>query len=287
VTPILTWHQRSPKGNEKIRDMINTYFNPPKDWESSLWLSQILQGYGIKLGAEYWRQTMPKSMGCVFWQYNDCWPVISWSSVDYYGRWKALHYMARRFYSPILVSGLENPQNGTIDVFLTSDRLANCRGKLSWKVTDLTGQVLRTESATLDVPARQSQKVKTLNLADLIQAHGSNNLLVWLKIEVEGAIASENLVTFALPKDLKLGDPKLKASIATEGKEFHVTLAAEQPALWAWVSLEDCDAKYSDNFVHIRADAPAQIVVSPEGPMTQSQFTKSLRVQSLFDTYKA
>jgi beta-mannosidase len=287
VTPILTWHQRSPKGNEKIRDMINTYFNPPKDWESSLWLSQILQGYGIKLGAEYWRQTMPKSMGCVFWQYNDCWPVISWSSVDYFGRWKALHYMARRFYSPILVSGLENAQNGTIDIFLTSDRLAPCRGTLSWTVTDLTGQVLLSESANLDIPARQSQKLKTLNLANLTQAHGSNNLLTWLKVEVDGKIASENLVTFALPKDLKLVDPKLKASIARKGKEFHVTLAAEQPALWAWVSLEVCDAKYSDNFVHVNAGAPAQIVVSPERPLSQAQFAGALRVQSLFDTYKS
>ena len=167
VTPILNWHQRSPKGNEKIRDMITAYFNPPKDWDSALWLSQILQGYGIKMGAEYWRQTMPKSMGCVFWQYNDCWPVVSWSSVDYYGRWKALHYMARRFYAPILVSGLENPDKGTIDVFLTSDRLAPCRGTLSWQVTDLAGKSLQEGFVECDIPERQSQKVKTLGLSDL------------------------------------------------------------------------------------------------------------------------
>jgi beta-mannosidase len=287
VTPILTWHQRSPKGNEKIRDMINTYFNPPKDWESSIWLSQILQGYGIKLGAEYWRQTMPKSMGCVFWQYNDCWPVVSWSSVDYFGRWKALHYMARRFYSPILVSGLENPQNGTIDVFLTSDQLVPCRGTLSWKATNLAGQVLRSEASDLDIPARQSQKVMTLDLADLTRSHGSSHLLTWLKVVVDGQIASNNLVTFTLPKDLQLGDPKLKASIAEAGKDFRVTLAAEQPALWAWLSLEDCDATYSDNFAHVTADTPAQIIVSPERPLTQAQFAKSLRAQSLFDTYNA
>jgi len=287
VTPILTWHQRSPKGNEKIRDMINTYFNPPKDWESSLWLSQILQGYGIKIGAEYWRQTMPKSMGCVFWQYNDCWPVISWSSVDYFGRWKALHYLARRFYAPILVSGLENPANGTIDVFLTSDRQAACRGTLSWQVTDLAGQVLRSESTALDIPARQSQKVKTLDLADLTQAHGNNNVLAWLEVMVDGKNVSENLVSFALPKDLKLGDPRLKAAIAKTSQGFRVTLAAQQPALWAWLSLEEYDAKYSDNFVHVTKDTPAHIDVSPERPMSQAQFAAALRVQSLFDTYKA
>jgi beta-mannosidase len=288
VTPVLNWHQRSPKGNEKIRDMINTYFNPPKDWESALWLSQILQGLGIKLGAEYWRQTMPQSMGCVFWQYNDCWPVVSWSSVDYFGRWKALHYMARRFYAPILVSGLENPQNGAIDVFVTSDRLAPCRGTLAWQATDLGGRLLRSEVIRgLDIPARQSQKVKTLDLADLTQARGLDNVLTWLKVIVDGRIVSDNLISFVLPKDLNLGDPRLKAAIAKDGKKFRVTLAAEQPALWTWLSLDDSDAKYSDNFVHVAADAPAQIVVTPERPMTQAQFTRALRLQSLFDTYKS
>jgi beta-mannosidase len=287
VTPVLTWHQRSPKGNEKIRDMINIWFNPPKDWESSLWLSQILQGCGIKLGAEYWRQTMPKSMGCVFWQYNDCWPAISWSSVDYFRRWKALHYMARRFYAPILVSGLENPKNATIDVFLTSDRLAPCRGVLTWHATDLAGRVLRSESATLDIPPRQSQKAKTLDLADLTQAHGLDNVLTWLKVIVDGQVVSDNLIPFVPPKDLKLADPRLKAAVAKTGKGFRVTLTAQHPALWAWLSLDECDAQYSDNFVHVAADAPAQIVVTPERPMSQSQFTQALRIQSLFDTYNS
>ena len=108
----MKWHQRSGTGdvdgNTQMLEMMEHYFNPPKDFDMTLWLSQILQGYGIKIGAEYWRQTMPKSMGCVFWQYNDIWPGMSWSSVDYFGRWKALHYMARKFYSPILVSALEN-----------------------------------------------------------------------------------------------------------------------------------------------------------------------------------
>jgi hypothetical protein len=146
---------------------------------------------------------------------------------------------------------------------------------------------LRSDSTALDIPARQSQKVKTLDLADLTKAHGTNNVLTWLKVMIDGQIVSDNLVSFALPKDLKLGDPRLKASIAKTGKGFRVTLAAEQPALWAWLSLEDCDAEYSDNFMHVTADAPAQIDISPERPLAETQFAEALRVQSLFDTYKA
>ena len=80
--------------------LVKKYFREPKDFESTLWLSQITQGYGIKYGAEGWRREEPKSMGCVYWQYNDCWPGSSWSSVDYFGRWKALQYMAQRLLCP-------------------------------------------------------------------------------------------------------------------------------------------------------------------------------------------
>ena len=100
-------------------------------------------------------------------------------------------------------------------------------------------------------------------------------------------IVSDNLVSFVLPKELRLGDPRLTAAIAKKGKEFRVTLTAEQPALWTWLSLENGDARYSDNFVHVTAGAPVEIVVHPEHPLSQTEFTKALRVRSLFDTYQA
>ena len=96
---------------------------------------------------------------------------------------------------------------------------------------------------------------------------------------------SENLVFLVLPKDLKLGDPRLKTSVVETKQGFRVKLSAEQPALWAWLSLEGCDAKYSENFVHVKADAPAQIIVRPERGMSETQFTEALRVRSLYDTY--
>ena len=79
----------------------------------NLWLTQILQGMAIKYAVEHWRRGMPRGMGTLYWQINDCWPVASWSSVDSLGRWKALHYMARRFFAPLLISGLEDWDTGT------------------------------------------------------------------------------------------------------------------------------------------------------------------------------
>jgi beta-mannosidase len=289
VTPVMEWHQRSGTGsvggNEQMIQMMNHYFNPPKDFDTGLWLSQILQGYGIKIGAEYWRQTMPKSMGCVFWQYNDIWPGMSWSSVDYFGRWKALHYMARNFYAPILVSGLENIHDGTIDVFVTSDRLATCNGKLTWNVTDLEGKSLMQESADLDIPARKSRKFKTLNLQEQIKKLGANGFLTWLKLDVDEKTVSENMISFALPKELKLLDPVITMEIDNSHDEFAVTIKSEKPALWSWLELENADAKFSDNFIHITPDSPRTISVLPAQQLSKDDFAKALRVRSLFDTY--
>jgi beta-mannosidase len=287
VTPIMEWHQRNGdgKGNEKIRDTILRYFNPPKDFDSALWLSQILQAYGIKIGAEFWRQTMPQSMGCIFWQYNDCWPVASWSSVDYFGRWKALHYLARRFYAPLLVSGLENREQGTVEVFVTSDRLAPCRGTLSWNTTDVQGKSLSHGSFDLEIQPRESRKVKTLDFGKLCREQGFNNVLTWLKLAVDGKTGSENLVLFVPPKDIRLADPRIKTDVSSAPEGFLVTLTAENPALWAWLTLEEADAKYSDNFVHLATNLPGQILVQPNVPMSKTDFAKNLRVRSLFDTY--
>ncbi len=151
-------------GTNKIMLGVRKYFREPKDFESTLWLSQITQAYGIKLGAEGWRREMPRSMGCVYWQYNDCWPCTSWSSVDYFGRWKALQYAAKRFYSPVLVSDVEDAKTGTVDVYVTSDRMEHARGKLAWTVTTVAGETLREGSLDVSIPSRTSRKVSSLSL---------------------------------------------------------------------------------------------------------------------------
>jgi beta-mannosidase len=242
-----------------------------------------MQGYGIKTGAEYWRQTMPKSMGCVFWQYNDTWPGMSWASVDYFGRWKALHYMARKFYAPVLVSGLENLENGTVDIFVTSDRLEACQGVLTWNVTDLQGKSLAQASAKIEIEARNSRKIQTLDVGKVIGHLGKNEVLTWLKLTVAGEVVSENLVLLALPKQLKLSDPKLTAAIDEVPGGFLVTIKTQSPALWTWLDLEGVDAKYADNFFHVTPNSPVQILVRPVKKITKENFATALQVRSLFD----
>ena len=103
---VMTAHQRSGIGNLRIRDYLGMYYKTPKDFESFLYVGQILQAYGIKQAIEAHRRAMPYCMGSLYWQIDDCWPVASWSSMDYYKRWKALHYIAKKAYEPVLISPL-------------------------------------------------------------------------------------------------------------------------------------------------------------------------------------
>jgi beta-mannosidase len=193
--------------------------------------------------------------------------------------------MARKFYAPILVSGLENTKDGTIDIFVTNDRLENHHGRLTWNITDLDGNSLLKESMDLEIPARKSQKVKTLRLQDQIQKLGANGFLTWLKLEVDGKTVSENMVSFVLPKELKLSDPKLATVVEEASGGFAVTIKSEKPALWTWLGLENADAKFSDNFLHVTPDAAGTILVSPVQKMDRDAFANALRIRSLFDTY--
>ena len=272
-------------GTDKIMKLVNQYFKDPKDFESTLWLSQITQGYGIKYGAEGWRREMPKSMGCVYWQYNDTWPCSSWASMDYFGRWKALHYMAKKFYAPVLVSGAEDAKAGKVDVFVTSDRMEDCHGKLTWTITDVTGKKLKGDTLRVAIPAHKSQRVQSLPLQEELKQNGPNNVIVWLKLEVGGEVVSDNMVTFVYPREFNLADPKLTAKVSESDGVFTVKLTAKHPALWTWLELDGVDARCSQNFIHVTKADPASITVRPAQPMSKAEFQKALRIRSLYDTY--
>ncbi len=272
-------------GTDKIMKTMKRYFRDPKDFESTLWLSQILQGYAIKYAAEGWRRDWPRSTGCMYWQYDDCWPGSSWSSVDYFGRWKALHNMAKKFYSPILVSGVPDAKTGKVNLYVISDRMQRCTGKLKWMATDLLGEALTAGSLDVDIPAHKSEMVRTLSLQEQLHRNGADNVLLWLELEVDGATVSDNTVAFVYPRELNLADPALSAEVDEKNGTFVVAITAQHPALWAWVSLNGIDARCSQNFIDLAKDARAEIEMRPAKPMGKSAFEKALRVRSLFDTY--
>ena len=297
TSPVMEHHQRSGIGNTTIMQYMLDWFRLPSDFDMTLWASQILQGMAIKYACEHWRRSMPRGMGTLYWQLNDVWPVASWASIDYHGRWKALHYMARHFFAPLLVSGLEDSKNGTVEIHITSDLLKAVDGKLSWTVTDTKGKKLLGGSKNVRTPVNANRKVETLKLADLLEKqivrfgqenYTSRNLIVWLELSAKGQPKSTNMVTFARPKHLELSDrPGITPTIkALKDGSFNVTLKSKSPALWTWLELDGVDAGYSDNFVHLRSGGAVTIKVTPSRELNISDLRKRLNVRSLIDTWR-
>jgi beta-mannosidase len=285
---VMEKHQRSGIGNTVIVQYMLDWYRMPVGFANTLWLSQIQQGMAIKYAVEHWRRRRPRCMGALYWQLNDCWPVASWASIDYSGRWKALHYLARRFYAPVLVSGVERPEDGTVEVHLGNDHLRAFRGEVQWRVTQVDGTLLRDGAKKVCVEAGASALQATVKLSDLLRKHGPRDLLVWLVAQDEqGNQVSWNLVTFCRPKHLDLLPPRIRIEIRPwDDNSYAVTLTARHPVLWAWLALDGIDAKYDDNFICIEPERPVRIRVTPATRMKLEPFRQALRVLSIRDTYQ-
>ncbi|MBC7255524.1 MAG: glycoside hydrolase family 2 protein [Chloroflexi bacterium] len=292
---VMEHHQRSAIGNGTIMTYMCDWFRLPKSFEMTLWLSQILQGMAIKYAVEHWRRGMPRGMGTLYWQLDDCWPVASWSSVDSFGRWKALHYMARAFFAPLLVSAVEDAARGTVDVHVTSDLLETRECEVAWWVTDAAGVALAHGRQEISIAPQRDTLALMLDAAPYLKSHGPRDLMVWLELYVlhrpseHGVLAecvSTNWVSFARPKHLELGKPDITWHVkeAPNGA-YDVALSAQKAALWCWLDLAEAEARYSDRFFHLRPGRGVTVRVMPAEPLSLEAFREQLRVYSLFDTY--
>jgi beta-mannosidase len=284
---IMEWHQRSQIGNDAIIQYMLSWFQLPTSFDRLLWLSQILQGMAMKYAVEHWRRSMPRGMGTLYWQLNDCWPVASWSSIDHPGNWKALHYMARDFYAPLLVSAVEDNTQGTVEVYAISDLVEATSATMHWTLSDTTSAILAEN--TLDCSSLSPQantKICTLELADHLAEYGERRLLVWLELLVAGRVVSQNLVYFTRPKHLELRNPGLTARVqARQHGDFEVTLDAQHPALWVWPDLPGIDATYSHRFFHLFPGKPVTLTVHPERRLSPADFEANLKLYSVIDTW--
>jgi beta-mannosidase len=282
---VMEHHQRSGIGNTTIMTYLLDWFRLPDEFEATLWLSQILQGMAMKYAVEHWRRNMPRTMGTLYWQLNDCWPVASWSSIDYHHRWKALHYMAKQFFAPVLVSGVENIEKDSVTIYINSDLMEPCMGELSWTITEVKGKTILKDKKQVEIE-RGGHQTSVLNLTKYIKDYGVRDLMVWLDLSVNGKSLSTNFVTFARPKHLELCQPDIKSTVSLENSTPVVTLASKAPALWTWLELADVDAHFSDNFFHLRPGKPVRITISTQEPLSLVKIKKNLRIRSLIDTYK-
>lgn len=232
-------------GNQRLLHYIREDYGEPRDFDDFVYRGQVMQAEGIALAASHHRASRPHTMGSLYWQLNDVWPGASWSGIDWYGRWKPLHFHARRFFAPVAVTALRS--DGVTIVSLVSDRVEARTGSLRMRVIDFDGRVHRDESHAVSVPANSVFELARHADAELLAGADPLRTVAVFDLEVDGEPRSRQLVYFVAAKALELPEPGVQASWRRDGGESWLELHAQGLARALWIDFDGLDAALSDN----------------------------------------
>jgi beta-mannosidase len=279
---VMQAHQKNKGGNERILTYMLREYREPKDFASFVYLSQVQQAEIIKIGAEHLRRDRPRTMGSLYWQLNDCWPVASWASMDYYGRWKALQFYAKRFYNDVLVSPHE--EDGSIAVYVVSDRTAPVSGDLKVTLMGLDGKVLKTSTQALQIPALSSKAYFKVPRQEFVPADADPaNIFVLTELTSGGKTLSSNTLYFLPAKNMPLGASQITTDLAQGGGDYKLKLQSKTLARTVYISFGDLDATVSDNYFDLLPGSAAEIAVSSKASL--DQLKSAMKVMSLGDAF--
>lgn len=251
---VMERHQRNQAANGKILSYLSQTFRYPNSFDDLLYASQLMQAEAIRYGVEHWRRNRGRCMGAIIWQLNDIWPVASWASIDYYGRWKALHYAAKRFFAPVMISAEEEgelSQNPKINEYhpapleksfrlnVCNETLRDVTGEVVWALRTPDGAIVRQNQQTLTIPAMSAKWLDKVDCADAsLTGH-----YVSFAFVVDDVALSEGTCIFCAPKHFEFTDPCL--TVEKRGDTLVVTSRAY--AKQVWLESEDADLLLDDN----------------------------------------
>ncbi|HEX7317292.1 MAG TPA: glycoside hydrolase family 2 protein [Pyrinomonadaceae bacterium] len=282
-SPVMLAHQKHPRGNQLIREYMLRDFPEPKDFESFLYVSQVLQAEGIRVGAEHLRRIMPHNMGSLYWQLDDCWPVASWSSVDYFGRWKALQYYARRFYAPILLS--PHVEGEQVKLYVVSDRTEPLRARLRVRLLDIDGRVVSDTTNPVEVAPLTSKVYQTLPVAALLKGQDPARVFLHCELLIEDRAVSSNTLFFRPFKELPPAAPNVSTQIALTRNLTTVTLSTDRLARGVYLSAEGLEGSFDDNFFDLMPGRTVTVAFRGQRPFNPEELRRRLRVRTLSDAF--
>jgi beta-mannosidase len=263
-TAAIKSHQKHVKGFQLIAEyMARDYITPAND-EDYVYVSQLLQAKGIVMGIEAHRRAKPYNMGTLYWQLNDCWPAISWSSIDYLGNWKALQYKAKNAFENILISSFI--ENNRIKTFVINDTFDIVYGNLKLKIIDFYGKEIWSDAKEIEVLGNSSKQFYNTSL-DKIDKNSS--LLV---AEFNG---EKSYLYFSKPKDLKLPKGVIQKNISKTENGFSITLKSTvlQKDLFLFTNVK---GHFSDNFFDLMPNETIRIDFN-----TKANFLDDLKIKTL------
>lgn len=278
---VMMSHQRGGSfANNRIKEYMLKSYNEPKDFEHFLYVGMILQGDAIKTAMEAHRRDMPYCMGSLFWQHNDCWPVASWASRDYYGRWKAQHYFAKKAYDMILVSPVV--LDDKLTVHIVSDYLKAVNGTFSLKVMDMKGNVVYDKSMSLKTPVNGSELVFESAINDVLGGKSKNDVIIYTEFKTKDKIYT-NVAYAAEQKDLNYEKANISWSAKKVDGGYDVTLRSDVFARGVFMSLSGIDNFFEDNYFDLLPGK--EVTINVKTDLSLSVFKEQLKVISLVDSY--
>ena len=280
--PVIVAHQKyqAGKGNARILDYIRMRFREPRDFADFVYLSQVMQAEGIEMAALHHRASQPRTMGSLYWQLNDVWPGASWSSIDWYGRWKQLHFHARRFFAPIAVAALRNTR-GETKVALVSERMEPVRGELRMRLIGFDGKLLREERKAVTLAPLAATAFASYRDVELLDGADPKRSAAVFELLVDGEPQSRGVVYFDEPKHLALPAPRLQAALRSDGEGLVLELYSDVLARAVWIDFGDLDARLSDNALTLLPGETVRVRVRSDAE--PDALRKQLTVRTLGD----
>lgn len=279
---VMMAHQR---GGSHANGLIEWYllneYRKPKDFPNFLYMGQLLQGDAIKTAIEAHRRDMPYCMGTLFWQHNDCWPVASWSSRDYFGRWKAQHYFAKKAFDNILVSPIA--ENGVLNVYIVSDHLKAIKGNLDIRIMDLRGNVVSEKKVKVTVPANTSKVQFSEKVENLLGDKKANEVVVCAKFTTDNGQVVKNNYFLTRYKDIDFPKANINLQSVAIENGYEVTVNSDVYARGVFLSIDGIDNFFSDNYFDVIPGEPVKISVTTT--LDKATFDKQLRSVCISDAY--
>ncbi|MDR0556878.1 MAG: glycoside hydrolase family 2 protein [Treponema sp.] len=280
---IMERHQRNASANGKIMGYLSQMFLYPTDFDILLYASQLLQAEAVTYGVEHFRRNRGRCMGAIYWQLNDCWPVASWASIDYFGKWKALHYFAKRFFAPLLISCEEQgllTQDANVNaqphkkaamkkefrLSVANETMEDRNVRVTWEIRDKNAVIVRENAVDMAAPALSSVWLDAVEVKDI----ALNDEYVSYHLEEQGVVVSEGSVIFSPPKYFHFVDPKLSCRIEGDA----IVVKAEAYAKGVEIQNEKQDMILSDNYFDMDAGEKRVGIISgePNGVKLRSVF---------------
>ncbi len=281
VSYVMEAHQKSYIGNGQIIDDMMRVFRLPDEFPMLVYVSQVLQAEAIRYGVEHWRRHRNgnRCMGTLYWQLDDCWPVASWSSIEYNHNWKALHYFARRFYAPVLLSVSETPASARVHV--TNDTRKPFIGEVRWSLEKTDGTRLDSGRIAVEVPPETSALITSMDFGQILNDANQHETVFVYELWQGNQRMSMAAVSFVPSKYLELRHPNISAEVFEEGGVTKIKLTTDCLARFVMLDVPDARVRFSDNYFDLPAGRTVTVTVDECDGMTTDEISRKLAIISL------